>query len=144
MFKLLVFNFLHTPVPKLPFQRTFSSNCDQKSQGKHRYHEDLERVVNEQILGELNAGYTYLSMAAYFGRSDIALPGCHAFFLKMYEEEQEHAFKLIDYQNMRGGRVQLCPVSVEGDDQDWKGVCNALTVSLTMEKSVKEVSILWY
>lgn len=134
MFKLLVFNYL-----KLPLQRSFSS-CASQNISKHRYHKDLEKGINEQIVGELNAGYTYLSMAAYFGRTDIALPGCHAFFMKMYEEEQEHAFKLIDYQNMRGGHVELCSVAVQADNQDWKGVCNAFSVSLGLEKSVKEVS----
>lgn len=88
---------------------------------------------------ELAAGYTYLSMAAFFGRTDVALPGCHAFFSKMYLEEQAHALKLIGYQNMRGGHVLLCPIAVSGNDQDWKNACNAFKVSVEMEKAVKEV-----
>lgn len=141
MMKLFVFNFLHSLTPKLSLQRNLSSCNDQP--GRHGYHEDVERSVNQQIVSELAAGFTYLSMAAYFGRSDNPLPGCHAFFSKMYLEEQDHALKLIDYQNMRGGRVELCPISVSGasDDQDWKSICNAFTASLKMEKDVKEVSI---
>lgn len=142
MVKLSIFNLLHTLTPKLtPLQRHYTSCGDQNLKGRHGYHEDVEKGVSQQIVAELAAGYTYLSMATYFGRSDVALAGCHAFFSKMYLEEQEHALKLIEYQNMRGGRVDFCPVSVLGDSQDWQGVCNAFTVSLNMEKKVKEVSL---
>lgn len=141
MFKLLVFDFLNTSKALLVPRMTFASDCNKKSEAKHHYPKEVETSINEQIVTEFAAGYTYLSMAAYFGRTDIALPGCHAFFLKMYQEEQDHAFKLIDYQNMRGGQVHLCSVALQSDDQDWKSVCNAFSMSLKMENNVKEVSM---
>lgn len=137
--RVVGFNILHSLAPKFQLQRGFTC-CKEDPPGRHGYHEEIERMVNNQIVAEFSAGYTYLSMAAYFGRSDVALPGCHAFFSKMYLEEQEHALKLIEYQNMRGGRVELCPISVFSEDQDWKSICNVFTVSLNMEKTVKEVS----
>lgn len=137
MFKSLLCNSI---TPKL--QRTLSSSITE--QGRHRYPEEVERSVNKQIMNELTAGYTYLSMAAYFGKPVIGLPGCHGFFMKMYLEEQEHAFRLIDYQNQRSGNVELCSITVIGDDQDWKSVCNAFRVSLKMEKDVKEVNAIFY
>ena len=43
--------------------------------------------------------------SAFFDREDQALPGFSKFFRKASDEEREHAQKLIDYQNMRGGKV---------------------------------------
>lgn len=113
-----------------------------KSNGDNRnkYHEESEKAVNQQITVEFSAGYTYLSMACFFGRTTVALPGCHGYFYRMYEEELEHALVLINYQNMRGGRVILDAVKVDSDNQDWKNVQNALAKSLELEMFVKEVS----
>lgn len=107
--------------------------------GRYNYHQDVECAVNQQILAELNASYAYLSMACYFGRTDVALPGCQGFFLRMHEEEHQHALKLIEYQNMRGGSVKLCSISA-AEVQDWCCITNALEVSLELEKLIKEVS----
>lgn len=71
-----------------------------------------EEGINKQINLELYASYVYLSMASYFQREDVALPGFHKFFSKMSEEEREHAQKLMHYQNQRGGRVILRDISV--------------------------------
>lgn len=139
MTKLLRLNLLHRITPKLPVGRHFTLDNNKKSPGRHGYHEDVEQGVNKQIQDELIAGYTYLAISTHFGRADIALPGCHAFFLKMYFEEQEHAFKLIEYQNMRSGRVNLCQISI--DDQNWKSVCDAFNMALQMEQNIKVVSM---
>jgi ferritin heavy chain len=61
----------------------------------------------KQINLELKASHIYLSMASYFARDNVALPGLHQFFKKSSEEEREHAEKLIDYQNKRGGKVAI-------------------------------------
>lgn len=126
----------------------FSTECkeplkskESSNHGRHNYHQDVECAVNQQILAELNASYAYLSMACYFGRTDVALPGCQGFFLKMHEEEHQHALKLIKYQNMRGGTVKLCPISAS-EVQDWGCILNALEVSLELEKLIKEVSFI--
>merc|ERR1712073_220020 len=65
------------------------------------FHANSEAQINM----ELHASYVYMSMAAYFDRDDIALPGFAKRFQANSEEEREHAMKLIKYQNMRGGRV---------------------------------------
>ncbi|XP_019885024.2 ferritin, heavy subunit-like [Camponotus floridanus] len=83
------------------------------------FHNETEAAINEQINIELKAFYYYLSMAAYFGRVDVALPGCESFFMQMHYEEHKHALKFLDYIKMRGGKVHLCTVSPP-DDQDWK------------------------
>lgn len=108
-------------------------------------------MLNDQINTELKAFYYYLSMvrfekflhlpcteriflfvndfqqAAYFGRADVALPGCESFFVQMHYEEHEHALKFLNYVKMRGGRVNLCPV-LPPVDQDWKCPLHAFKV----------------
>lgn len=48
----------------------------------------------------------------YFDRDDIALPNFSSFFLERSEKEREHAEKLLEYQNMRGGRILLQTIAV--------------------------------
>ena len=43
--------------------------------------------------------------SSFFNREDQALPGFSKFFRKASDEERDHAMKLIEYQNMRGGKV---------------------------------------
>ena len=50
-------------------------------------------------------------MWSYFDRSDIALKNIANFFKKSSEEEREHAHKLMEYQNLRGGSVKLSGIS---------------------------------
>jgi hypothetical protein len=77
------------------------------SLSKQNYARPSEEAVNIQINSELAASQTYLSMSAWCGRDNVALPGFEKFFRKAAEEEREHAQALIDYHNKRGGRVRL-------------------------------------
>jgi ferritin heavy chain len=52
----------------------------------------------------------YHSLFAYFDRDNVALPGMAAFFKVGSEEEREHAELLMEYQNVRGGRVRLASI----------------------------------
>lgn len=99
---------------------------------RQNYSEACEAALNDQINVELTASYKvcstsnmnknffaffsrqktdffsllqYLSLATHFGRDDVALPGFAKFYRASYHEEAEHAQKMIDYQNSRGGRV---------------------------------------
>jgi ferritin heavy chain len=56
---------------------------------------------------EYNNMYVYHSLAAYFDRDDVGLPGFAAYFKHNSDEEREHANKLMVQQNRRGGRVKL-------------------------------------
>lgn len=132
--------------PLLNFQLNFSSN--KKSDGnkkssksfRHGYDKEVEDAVNHQILAELNASMVYLSMFCYYGRTDIALSGCQEFFKLMYEEEQGHAFEFIEYQLLRGGQVQLFPITVP-EDMNWTDITVSLGVALELEKRVKDVNL---
>lgn len=48
----------------------------------------------------------------YFDRDDVALPNFSRFFLERSVKERDQAEKLLDYQNMRGGRVLLQTIAV--------------------------------
>lgn len=48
----------------------------------------------------------------YFDRDDVALPNFSSFFLERSGKEREQAEKLLEYQNMRGGRILLQTIAV--------------------------------
>eukprot|EP01135_Chromosphaera_perkinsii_P002846 Nk52_evm1s229 gene=Nk52_evmTU1s229 len=101
---------------------------------RQNYTSDSENIINEQIAYELRASYTYMAMASYFSRDDVALPGFAKFFSKNSDEERDHAQKLINYQNMRGGRVQY--QEIEAPPTEIPSAMAALEEALNLEKTV--------
>ena len=71
------------------------------------YATEAEGAVNEQINVEYNISIVYHSMSAYFDRDNVGLPGLARYFRTQSKEERDHAQKLMDFQNTRGGRVAL-------------------------------------
>ena len=90
-----------------------------------------------QVNMELRASYIYSSMAFYFDRDDVSLPGLSKFFLKSSEEEREHAHKLMKYMNSRGGRVFLQDIKKPESDE-WGTALDALQMALKLEKEVNQ------
>ncbi|PSN33797.1 Soma ferritin [Blattella germanica] len=86
---------------------------------------------------ELYASYVYLSMAYYFDRDDIALPGFHNYFKKASDEEREHGMKLMMYLNKRGGRIILTEIGVP-ERNEWGTAEDAMLAALDLEKKVNE------
>ncbi|XP_044019328.1 soma ferritin-like, partial [Aphidius gifuensis] len=120
------------------------TNCDGKikkwpsdNKTQYNFHPEIEAALNQQINMEFKAFYNYLSMASYFGRVDVALPGCESFFLQMHHEEHEHALILKNYIKIRGGTVNLCTINPP-NDQDWKCPLNAFKIALDLEMSVAD------
>jgi ferritin heavy chain len=56
---------------------------------------------------QYNISYVYHSMASYFDRDNVSLPGLAKYFRDQSAEERGHAQLLMDFQNTRGGRVAL-------------------------------------
>merc|ERR1712002_593366 len=108
-----------------------------QSKVKQNYHPDSEALINKQINMELYASYVYLSMSAYFARDDIALHGFSKRFRDASHEERDHAEALIDYQNMRGGRVVFREIAKPTCDE-WGTALEAIEASLELEKTVNE------
>jgi ferritin heavy chain len=106
------------------------------SQVRQNFHQESEASINKQINMELYASYTYLSMAYYFDRDDVALPGFHEYFKKQSDEEREHAQKLMKYQNQRGGRIVLKDIIKPG--VDFESPLIAVSSALQLEKTVNQ------
>jgi len=91
-------------------------------------------AINTQIKMEFDASHTYLAMAAYFGRDDVAYRGFAKFFMKASEEEREHAVKLVNYLNLRGGYPQI--KSIDKPAGTWEGPVEAMEAALQLERQV--------
>jgi len=74
----------------------------------------MQRALNEQIQKEFGASYLYLSMAAYFAEKN--LNGFARWMRLQANEELEHAMRLFEYVNQRGGRVLLQAVGKPPSD----------------------------
>ncbi|XP_059496674.1 ferritin, heavy subunit-like [Stegostoma tigrinum] len=107
------------------------------SQISQNYHQDCEAAVNKQIHVELTASYLYQSLMSYFDQDDVALPHFSRFFKHQSQEKQEHAEKLLKFQNQRGGRVLLQDVKKPERDE-WSNSLQAMQVALDLEKNVNQ------
>ena len=67
--------------------------------------ETVQNAINEQIKDELYSAYLYLAMSAHFEAENFS--GFAKWTRMQAEEEVEHAMKLFDFVNERGGRVKL-------------------------------------
>jgi len=103
--------------------------------GVYGYSKKLEALMNFQIKTEMGAFYEYTNMAAYFHRFDMDLPGFHRLFKEAAEEELKHAHLFMDYQNKRGGTVQLMALASPGKAK-WPSGLDALHDALALERSV--------
>ena len=77
------------------------------SQTNTLWSSECETAVNNQINLEYYASYCYHYLFTYFDRNNVGLKNIAKFFDKCSHEERDHAHKLIEYQNKRGGSVQL-------------------------------------
>ena len=68
---------------------------------------ECEKEVNRQIRMEYQASYDYDLMSSYFDRNSVGLKNVARYFRKASDEERDHAHKLMEYQNKRGGKVVL-------------------------------------
>jgi ferritin len=75
----------------------------------------MQDAVNEQINKELFSSYLYLSMAAYFAGKNLA--GFSKWMHVQADEEREHAMKLYEHLENRGGRVIL--KAIEAPKTEW-------------------------
>ncbi|KAG5088922.1 hypothetical protein AAZX31_01G113600 [Glycine max] len=111
------------------------------SLARQNYADDSESAINEQINVEYNVSYVYHALFAYFDRDNIALKGLAKFFKESSEEEREHAEQLIKYQNIRGGRVVLHPITSppsEFEHSEKGDALYAMELALSLEKLTNE------
>ncbi len=92
----------------------------------------LQEALNDQIRREFYAAYLYLSMAAYF--EAMNLPGFAHWMRHQSEEEVEHAMRLFDFVNDRGGRVIL--QAIEQPPAEFESPLAAFEAALAHEQRV--------
>ncbi|GFQ07394.1 ferritin-2 chloroplastic [Phtheirospermum japonicum] len=113
----------------------------QDSLARQKFSDESEAAINEQINVEYNVSYVYHAMFAYFDRDNVALKGLAKFFKESSLEEREHAEKLMEYQNKRGGKVKLqsilMPVS-EFEHAEKGDALYAMELALSLEKLTNE------
>ncbi|KAG6494126.1 hypothetical protein ZIOFF_049145 [Zingiber officinale] len=111
------------------------------SLGRQKYADECESAINQQINVEYNNSYVYHALFAYFDRDNVALKGLAKFFKESSEEEREHAEKLMEYQNKRGGRVKLQSLVMppsEFDHPEKGEALHAMELTLALEKLTNE------
>ncbi|XP_072882655.1 ferritin heavy chain, oocyte isoform-like [Hemitrygon akajei] len=104
------------------------------SQVCQNFHKECEDAVNRQINMELYSSYVYLSMSFYFDRDDISLQH-FKFFRNQSHEEQQHAEKWMEFQNLRGGWIVLEDIQKPEQDE-WSNGLEAMQTALQMEEDV--------
>ncbi|XP_043714532.1 ferritin-3, chloroplastic-like [Telopea speciosissima] len=112
-----------------------------QSLARQMYADECEAAINEQINVEYNVSYVYHALYAYFDRDNVALKGLAKFFKESSEEERQHAEKLMEYQNKRGGRVKLQPIVSPQSEfyHEEKGdALYAMELGLALEKLTNE------
>merc|ERR1712187_978994 len=107
--------------------RTSNSIIMSVSRGRQNFHTNSEALINKQINMELHASYVYMAMYTHFSRDDVALHGFAKMFKKNSEEEREHAFKLVHYQDVNN------PAKNE-----WESALEAVEGALDLEKRVNQ------
>jgi|TARA_B110000977_G_C10996715_1_gene462180 ferritin heavy chain len=131
---------LHNPSQAIVEAKSTHPVADNRSDSFARtphFASTCESALNEQINIEYNVSYIYHAMYAYFARDNVYLPGIAAHFLKESLEERSHAELLMNYQIMRGGRVELqaiMPPQVEYDHPEKGDALYAFELSLSLEK----------
>jgi len=104
---------------------------------RQNYHPESEAAVNRQINLEFHACYVYLSISGHFDRADVGLSGFSKCFAKFSGFERQHALRLMDYQNLRGGRVVLTDIKKPPLD-DWGTALDAMQSALQLERDVNQ------
>ncbi|GCC16444.1 hypothetical protein chiPu_0021374, partial [Chiloscyllium punctatum] len=125
----------------------FSQFFKAQSQEEQEHAEKLLKFQNQRggrvllqvgMLKEGVGGRTGCSHdMSYFDRDDVALHHFSQFFKAQSQEKQEHAEKLLKFQNQRGGRVLLQDVKKPERDE-WVNGLQAMQVALDLEKTVNQ------
>jgi len=129
------------PVKK-PVRRDSSSSDSEEetvseSPIRQNFHPKVEECLNKQINLEFEASYTFRSMWIYFDRHQVALPGFSKFYFDAAEEEKEHAMKLMEYVNQRGGIVTLEDIDKPAAD-NWGTPLGSIQTAVGIEKKLND------
>ena len=109
---------------------------------KNNWSSKLEELINTQINIELTAAHTYNVLYSYFLSDSNGLPGLANFFKKSADEEIGHAREFIEYQNIRGGKVNITNLNKPefnfDSSSEFSIMYQAIRYTLELEQSVYE------
>lgn len=92
----------------------------------------LTEALNEQVNAEFWSAYLYLSMSCDL--SAQGFPGFSNWMHIQFQEEQDHALRLINYIASRGAKVELKPIAAV--KQSWTNVLTLFEDTLAHEQKV--------
>ena len=90
----------------------------------------LQGALNRQINMELAAAYVYLGMSTYFEKENLS--GFGNWCMVQYQEEQQHAMRLLNYLQDRDGTVELA--AIEAPKVDYASPLEVFQAALTQEQ----------
>ena len=109
-----------------------------------KWDKKCEDIVNMQINLEYWASYQYHLMWSYFDKDSVGLKNIAEYFKNASVEERDHAHKLMEYQNMRGGTVKLTTIAdVDLDFLKQPNGAKTLDVLLSFIKAQKMEQIVY-
>lgn len=73
----------------------------------------LEKALNDQIGAEIFSAHQYLAMSLQMDNE--GLKGCSHWLYKQYEEETEHAMKILKYVQERGNHAKVPAISAPSE-----------------------------
>lgn len=94
----------------------------------------IEKALNDQLNREMESGYIYLGMAAYF--NSLNYTGFEHWMKLQATEELKHAMKFFGHIEERMGRVTLD--SIKTPQKEWKSTLNAFEDAFKHEQYVTE------
>ena len=107
---------------------------------RQNWSQQCEDELNLQINREYQASYVYHAVSNFFGRGDVGLDKLQSFFKKQADEEREHADKLMEYQNKRGGKLvlkKINPVIID-NDLNTNYILDLFHLGLKMERDINQ------
>jgi len=102
---------------------------------RYQLHEPCKDALLHQISLEMYASLFYQQTAAHFAHNKVARKGFAKFFMHNSDEEREHAQKMIDYVNSRGGVVTGFKIDMP-HYTNWDSAQSALETALILENKV--------
>ncbi len=94
--------------------------------------EKMEKALNAQVNAEFWSAYLYLSMSVDFEAK--GLTGFAHWFRNQFDEEQQHAAKIMQYIIARGGKVSLA--AIDKVETSWASPVAAFEDTLKHEQTV--------
>lgn len=94
--------------------------------------ENIQEALNAQINAEMWSAFLYLSMSMQ--SANYGYRGMEHWFRKQYDEEMDHAFRLIDYMYSQTARVHL--MQITEFQTEWDNPMEMFETSLKHERKI--------